>query len=162
MIEITKHSGIFTLKTKQELPITLEHAWQFFSNPKNLEKITPKDMHFKITSTNKSDAYSGQIITYKIGILPLITSNWVTEITQVVQNTYFIDEQRFGPYKMWHHEHFFEKTANGIILMHDKISYKLPFGIVGNILHVLFIKKKLKQIFTYRHNMLNNLFQTDD
>ena len=158
MISFKSHSGIYTLCSQQELSITLEEAWIFFSNPNNLQKITPKDMDFRITSNNEQNAYIGQIITYKIGILPMIKSNWVTEITQVVDNSHFIDEQRFGPYKMWHHEHFFEYLPNGNVLMKDKISYKLPFGFLGKWMHYLFIKNKLKQIFTYRFDILKNYF----
>lgn len=158
MIKFYSHSGIYTLMSSQELPISLEKAWEFFSSPANLQKITPKEMGFTITSKNKPKAYKGQIITYKIGILPFITSNWVTEITQVVKNQFFIDEQRFGPYKMWHHEHFFEQLPNGNVLMKDKISYKLPLGFLGKIAHALFIKQKLRTIFTYRFSTLQDFF----
>ena len=158
MIQIKKHSGIYTLKTEQELNISLEKAWDFFSSPENLQKITPKHMGFEITSSVDSKAYSGQIITYKVGILPWIKSNWVTEITQVKEKEFFIDEQRFGPYKMWHHEHWFEELPNGKTLMKDKISYKIPFGFLGNIAQFLFIKKQLKGIFEHRISTLNSLF----
>lgn len=157
-VKITKHSGIYTLQTQQELKVTLSEAWGFFSSPENLSKITPKHMGFQITSEVESKAYAGQIITYRVGILPGIKSNWVTEITQVKHQEFFIDEQRFGPYKMWHHEHWFEALPNGNTLMKDKVSYKIPFGFLGTIAQVLFIKKQLTNIFTHRYSTLENLF----
>lgn len=157
MIEFYQHSGLYTLELKQLLPLDLEDAWDFFSNPQNLSKITPSHMGFNITSRTSNQMFAGQIITYKIGVFPGVKSNWVTEITQVVENRFFIDEQRFGPYKMWHHEHHFEKTNNGV-LMTDRVSYKIPLGFLGRIAHILFIKNKLKQIFSFRYNILNELF----
>lgn len=158
MIEFKKHSGIYTLYTTQQLNVNLDTAWDFFSSPQNLEKITPKHMGFNITSKVDKKAYAGQIITYKVGILPGIKSNWVTEITQVKDKLFFIDEQRFGPYAMWHHEHWFEELPNGKTLMKDKISYKIPFGVLGYLAQVLFIKKQLTQIFTYRYKILEEIF----
>ena len=158
MISFSKHSGVYTLKTEQELNISLEKAWDFFSSPENLQKITPKHMGFKITSRVDSKAYAGQIITYKVGLLPGIKSSWVTEITQVKDNEFFIDEQRFGPYKMWHHEHWFEELSNGNTLMKDKISYKIPFGFLGDLAQSIFIKKQLRGIFEYRFTILEKLF----
>lgn len=158
MITIKKHSGIFTLEATQELPIDIKQAWTFFSSPNNLEKITPPHMGFTITSKVTQSAYPGQIISYKVGILPGIKLNWVTEITQVKHELFFIDEQRFGPYKMWHHEHFFESLPNGNTLMRDKISYKIPFGFLGYIAQKLFIKKQLTSIFEFRFKTLDHLF----
>lgn len=158
MIKFSQHSGIYTLETQQELNIPLEKAWEYFSSPENLANITPKEMSFDITSKVDSKAYVGQIITYKVGILPMIKSNWVTEITAVKEEAFFIDEQRFGPYQMWHHEHWFESLSNGNTLMKDKVSYKIPFGIIGHIAQQIFIKNQLKKIFTYRFNTLEKLF----
>ena len=158
MIKFLRHSGIYTLKAQQELNLPIEKAWDFFSSPGNLEKITPSFMGFKITSEVSSKAYPGQIITYKVNILPGISSSWVTEITQVKEQKFFIDEQRFGPYKMWHHEHFFKALPNGKTLMEDKISYKIPFGILGHLAQRLFIKKQLTHIFDYRKETLNKMF----
>lgn len=158
MIKFKKHSGIYTLETEQELKISIEKAWDFFSSPENLSKITPPKMGFDITSNLEDKAYEGQIITYKIGILPFVKSNWVTEITTIKEREFFIDEQRFGPYAMWHHEHSFQQLSNGNTLMKDKISYKIPFGFLGNIAQKLFIKKQLTEIFTYRFETLEKIF----
>jgi len=158
MINIKRHSGIYTLTSKQTLNIPLNEAWNFFSVPGNLQKITPKHMEFNITCKVDKKAYVGQIITYKVGILPGVKQNWVTEITQVQNQRLFIDEQRFGPYRMWHHEHWFEDLKNGKTKMVDKISYKIPFGFLGDIAQNLFIKKQLKSIFEHRFLTLDALF----
>ena len=158
MIHFKKHSGIYTLTAKQTIDVSLEKAWGFFSSPENLEKITPPHMGFKITTKVDKRAYAGQIITYKVGILPGIKLSWVTEITQVKDKEFFIDEQRFGPYAMWHHEHWFKELPNGKTLMEDKISYKIPFGILGHFAQLIFIKKQLKEIFEHRFVTLEKLF----
>lgn len=157
MITIRKHSGIYTLELKQELPVSIEEAWEFFSNPANLAKITPGHMGFRITSGDHATMYPGQIISYRVSPFPGFSTNWVTEITQVEPLKYFIDEQRFGPYRMWHHEHRFEKSIGGII-MTDKVTYKLPFAVLGQFAHFLFVRKQLRRIFEYRYQMLNLFF----
>jgi ligand-binding SRPBCC domain-containing protein len=158
MINIESHSGVYTLTVKQFLPLEKQAAWQFFSSPVNLEKITPDDMEFRITSSQlNGKMYPGQIITYKLVPFTGIKLNWVTEITHVKDGEYFVDEQRFGPYKLWHHKHFFREVDNGIE-MTDLVSYKIPFGIIGKIMHGLIIKKKLYKIFTFRYQKLQELF----
>ncbi|WNW00822.1 SRPBCC family protein [Tenacibaculum sp. HL-MS23] len=158
MINFKKHSGIYTLETQQELKMSLDKAWDYFSSPENLAKITPPKMGFNITSKVDKKAYQGQIITYKVSPVPFIKTNWVTEITQVKEQQFFVDEQRFGPYAMWHHEHWFEELENGNTLMKDKISYKIPFGFLGHIAQTLFIKKQLQTIFEYRYVILDKAF----
>ena len=157
MINIEQHSGIYTLSTELFLPIDINKAWKFFSSPENLQEITPREMGFKITSGAVQKMYPGQIISYKVGVLPMVRTSWVTEITYVEDYRYFVDEQRYGPYKMWHHEHHFEELEGGV-MMRDKVSYKIPFGIFGKILHSLFIKSQLKKIFSYRTEILSKTF----
>lgn len=156
-INIKYHSGMYTLTVEQQIHISMNKAWDFFSSPENLAKITPTEMKFEITSGRPEKMFPGQIISYRIGIFPLITSHWVTEITHVKDKNYFIDEQRFGPYKMWHHEHHFTENESGI-LMKDKVSYKIPFGVLGRIAHLLFIRNQLLKIFYYRINKLEEIF----
>lgn len=147
-----------SLTTTQKVPITLEQAWEFFSSPKNLATITPDHLGFKITSKDVRDTmYAGQIITYKVKPLLGIPLPWMTEITHVADKEYFVDEQRFGPYALWHHKHFF-KAIDGGVEMIDKVDYKLPFGILGNIANSLFVKRQLKGIFDYRAKKLEELF----
>jgi ligand-binding SRPBCC domain-containing protein len=158
MINFKSHSGIHTLSSEQEIPVSLETAWEYFSTPKNLANITPPEMGFVITSEKEGKAYEGQIISYNVGVLFGIRTSWVTEITKVKEQHYFVDEQRFGPYSMWHHEHFFELLPNGNTMMRDKISYKIPLGFLGQLMNSLFIKKQLKHIFAYRTEQLKSIF----
>ncbi|RME14640.1 MAG: cell division inhibitor [Bacteroidetes bacterium] len=148
---------IHHLHYKTHLNIDINTAWDFFSDPKNLNTITPPDMHFKILSGADKKMYPGQIIIYKISPFPGITTTWVTEITHVVNNKMFVDEQRFGPYEFWHHQHWFEETKKGI-LMEDIVHYKIPLGWMGDIINAIIIKHRLKQIFDYRQEKLNEMF----
>ena len=157
MIKFAQHSGIFTLTARQLVQTDMDTAWSFFSNPMNLAKITPEHMGFFITSELADQMYEGQIISYKINVFPRISTNWVTEITHIKEKKFFVDEQRYGPYSMWHHEHHFEGTEDGV-LMTDKISYKLPLGIFGKLLQPLFIKRQLNTIFDYRQKKLDSIF----
>jgi ligand-binding SRPBCC domain-containing protein len=157
MIQFSKHSGIYTLTVMQELPIGLHEAWEFFSSPENLEKITPSHMGFRITSGKPGKMYPGQIISYRVSPITGIKTNWVTEITHVDEGKFFVDEQRFGPYRMWHHEHHFEKLENGVKMI-DKVSYKIPFGFLGHIAQAFFVKKQLENIFKYRILTLEKKF----
>ena len=149
----------YQLNFKHFLPISLEEAWAFFSSPLNLAKITPDDMEFIVTSTIDSNAkmYPGMIITYKVSPLFGIKLNWMTEITQVEEDKYFIDEQRFGPFKFWHHQHHF-KAVEGGVEMTDILTYGLPFGILGTIAHQIMVKNKVKEIFAFREKKTNQIF----
>ena len=151
---------IHQLKTKQFLNASVDDVWEFVSSPANLKKITPPYMGFNITSEGLPDKmYPGMIISYKVSPILKIPTTWVTEITQVEEKKFFIDEQRVGPYQMWHHQHFFEKQYNGV-LMKDIVTYKAPFGILGVLANSLFIKNKLDSIFRYRHQSLNKIFNS--
>jgi len=157
-ITIKKHSNIYTLFSRQKAPISIEKAWEFFSSPENLEKLTPSEMNFQVTSGKPEKAYPGQIISYQVNVVKGVRLNWVTEITHVEKNKFFIDEQRFGPYTMWHHEHFFEKIDEHSCWLIDKVSYKLPLGFLGAIAHPIFVKKQLTEIFEYRAKQISILF----
>ncbi|MBU1100787.1 MAG: SRPBCC family protein [Bacteroidetes bacterium] len=146
------------LTFRQFLPIEKEECWEFFSNPENLNKITPTDMAFEILSDKLDKMYPGQIIAYKVKLLPLVKVKWVTEITHVIEGKYFVDEQRFGPYKFWHHEHFFNEVEGGIEVV-DKVSYIVPQGLLGLLINVLFIKNKINSIFRFRSKILTEMFQ---
>jgi ligand-binding SRPBCC domain-containing protein len=147
-----------TIKTVQKIPVSLEKAWEFFSNPANLQAITPDDMGFKIISRHHGDKmYAGQIIEYKVKPLLGIPVYWMTEITQVKDKEYFIDEQRYGPYSLWHHQHHF-KVINGGVEMTDIVHYKMPLGLIGRLANKLFVRRKLSKIFTYRYQKVIELF----
>jgi ligand-binding SRPBCC domain-containing protein len=149
---------IYQLKTIQKLPISIEKAWIFFSNPENLSKITPPWLNFEIRTEIPKNMYAGMIITYFVRPLLNIPQTWVTEITHVDQPNYFVDEQRFGPYKMWHHEHLFYETEDGGVEMYDFISYAIPFGLLGRLMNKLIIETKIKEIFSYRRAVLKKMF----
>ena len=149
---------IYHLKAKHILPISLQDAWDFFSTPKNLAKITPEQMGFEIQYISGGDkTYAGQIIRYKIQVLPGIKVDWVTEITVVNEPFYFIDEQRFGPYSLWHHQHHF-KEVHGGVEMTDEVNYAIPLGILGRLAHWIFVGREVNRIFEYRTATLNVIF----
>jgi ligand-binding SRPBCC domain-containing protein len=157
-INLTKQSGIYTLTSEQVLPLSLEKAWEFFTLPTNLDRITPKEMEFRITNNPPNKTYKGLIITYKIGALPFIKSNWITEITHLEEQKFFVDEQRFGPYAMWHHEHHFKAVSDNEVLMTDIVNFKLPFGILGDLVAGNYVKNKVKFIFESRYEILEKTF----
>ncbi|WP_298246995.1 SRPBCC family protein [uncultured Christiangramia sp.] len=148
---------IYTLKSKQNLPISGEEAWQFLSDPRNLKIITPDYMGFKILSGADRPMYPGQLIQYIVTPVAGIKTKWVTEITQVRDHEFFIDEQRFGPYALWHHKHFIKEIPGGVE-MEDIVDYKLPMGFLGRLAHPLLVKPKLKEIFDYRRQKLIELY----
>jgi ligand-binding SRPBCC domain-containing protein len=150
-------SKVYNLKTIQFLPISIEKAWDFFSSPTNLSKITPAELKFKILSTDLIKVYAGQVIEYKVHPVLGIPLYWMTEITQVEHHKYFVDDQRYGPYSMWHHQHHF-KVVEGGVEMTDIVHYKLPFWIFGDIANALFVKAKLKEIFDYRIKKVAEIF----
>lgn len=148
---------LYTLRSVQKLPISPEKAWKFLSDPKNLKTITPDYMGFEIVSGSDRPMFPGQLIQYIVTPVAGIKTKWVTEITHVKEGEYFVDEQRFGPYALWHHKHFIKPIAGGVE-MEDVIDYKLPFGILGRLAHPILVKSKLKEIFDYRTKKLIELF----
>lgn len=148
---------IYTLHKKQNLPITVQQAWDFLSDPKNLKVITPDYMGFHILSGADRPMFAGQIIQYIVTPVLGIKTKWVTEITHVTDKHYFVDEQRFGPYALWHHKHFI-KEIDGGVEMEDIIDYKVPFGILGQLVQPILVKPKLEEIFNYRTKKLEELF----
>ena len=151
-------SKVYTIHTEQFIPISLTEAWDFFSSPANLAKITPAKMGFNIISKFHGEKmYPGQIIEYKVRPLFNIPLYWMTEITHVETGRFFVDEQRYGPYDMWHHQHHF-KSVEGGVEMTDIVHYKIPFGFLGNWAHALFIKQQLQTIFNYRFETVEKRF----
>ncbi len=148
---------IYTLHRIQKLPISRDLAWEFFSNPKNLKTITPDYMGFDILSGGDEPMYPGQIIQYAVSPVAGIKTKWVTEITHVKEKEYFVDEQRFGPYSLWHHKHFIKELEKGVIV-EDLVDYKLPLGFLGQMVHPWLVRPKLEEIFGYREKKLTELF----
>ncbi len=149
---------LYQLKTSQKLPISSETAWKFFSNPANLSKITPPWLNFEVRTKLSEKMYAGMIITYFVRPLLNIPQTWVTEITHVNEPNYFVDEQRFGPYRMWHHQHLFTMAGDGCVIMEDIVSYVVPFGYLGRIMNAIVISKKINEIFNYRKEVLLKIF----
>lgn len=151
---------LYKIETVQHVHTNIQECWDFFSSPKNLQTITLENMSFEIQDFDGKKMYPGQIITYTLKPLLGIKISWVTEITVCKENQYFIDVQRFGPYKLWHHKHFFEPLENGGTKMTDIVHYALPLGILGRIMNTLVVKNKLKTIFDFRHNKIEELFNS--
>ncbi len=151
--------AVHTLKRRQRLPIPLEQAWDFFSSPANLRVITPEYMGFHVTSDPEfsNTMYAGQVITYTVKPLLGIPLFWMTEITHVQPGSFFVDEQRVGPYSLWHHQHHFRAIPGGVE-MTDLLHYRLPLGPLGAMANALFVKAQLKEIFDYRWNKLEGMF----
>lgn len=150
--------AFYQLTYSQKIPCDLDTAWDFISRPENLQKITPEHMGFNILTPDLPETiYPGLIIAYTVRPLAGIPLKWVTEITHVKDRHYFVDEQRVGPYSMWHHEHFLQPIDGGVE-MKDIISYSPPMGVLGRLANALFIRKQVEGIFAYRCRALIDLF----
>lgn len=147
----------YTLERRQILPVSLDEAWSFFSNPGNLVKITPPDMDFRITSPPCEETYAGQIITYTVRPLMRVSVSWTTEITHVERPNFFVDEQRFGPYRFWHHQHRFSQVEGGVE-MHDLVHYLLHHDHLVGLINRMIVAPRLRRIFDYRGRKLQELF----
>ena len=148
----------YQLNKQQIVESTINEIWSFFSSPENLDKLTPSNMGFEIlTPRPLPPMFKGQIIEYKVRPVLNIPMYWKTEITEVKDQEYFVDEQLKGPYKLWRHKHLFEKHENGV-LMTDELEYALPLGPLGSIARTLYVKKRLTEIFDYRFKMVDKLF----
>lgn len=155
---------IRTLHREQFVPGEPGRIWQFFSAPRNLAVITPPRMRFEIVRGGAERMYAGQMIEYRVGVLPGITTRWLTEITHVREGEYFVDEQRIGPYRLWHHEHHFRPapSADGArpgVQMTDRITYDVGWGPLGDLVDALFIGRQLREIFDFRERKVSELFR---
>jgi ligand-binding SRPBCC domain-containing protein len=148
---------MYQIKFKQVIPTDLQTCWNFFSSPRNLKTITPDYMGFEVLVELPEKMYSGLMIEYRVKPLLGIPLKWITEITHVDELKFFVDEQRKGPYKIWHHEHHFREIQGGVEMI-DIVSYELPFGLIGNLVHPILVKQKLKEIFDYRFKKVEEIF----
>lgn len=150
--------GTFSLQVDQKINASPEEIWDFISSPRNLKFITPEHMGFDILTPNLPDKmYSGMMIEYQVQALPGYKTRWLTEITHIVPGSYFVDEQRSGPYKLWHHQHHVAPIENGT-LMKDIVHYIPPYGVIGNLANWILIRKQLNTIFEYRREALVRKF----
>ena len=148
----------YQIHQEQKIPASLEEVWDFISSPANLKKITPSYMGFDITTPGLPEKmYPGMVIGYKVSPVLGIKMNWLTEITQVKDKEFFIDEQRIGPYKLWHHQHIIEEIEGGV-LMKDIVTYAPPAGFIGALANKITIKSKLREIFDFRRKAVIEIF----
>lgn len=149
---------IYYKEWTQLIPRSMEETWHFFSRPENLDSLTPDDMGFEILSDIKDKPmYQGMLIRYKVSPILGIKLNWCTEITHIKNHQYFIDEQRFGPYTLWHHEHHFKEVAGGIE-MKDQLHYAIGWGPIGSLANALMVSNKVEEIFNYRYDAVERMF----
>ncbi len=150
---------IHRLKRQQIVPSSLDEVWAYFATPANLNEMTPSNMHFEIIHGGDGEMFQGQLIEYRVQFMPMIKSRWLTEIAHVVERSYFVDDQRVGPYTFWYHEHTFEALKNGTQIQ-DQVTYQLPFGVIGDIVHALWVGPRLKSVFDFRQKIISELFGT--
>lgn len=151
------NARLHRLACHQLLPLSLPEAWEFFSRPENLARITPPDLGFEVTSPLPERMYAGMIVTYRVSPFGRVGVPWVTEITHVREPEFFVDEQRSGPYRFWHHQHHF-RAVDGGVEMSDLVHYQLPFGPLGDLFVARTVKRRVTKIFNYRRRMLEQLF----
>ncbi len=150
--------AFYQFQKQQKIISTIDEIWDFISSPANLKEITPDYMGFDITTKNLPDKmYAGMVICYEVSPLLGIKTTWVTEITHIIEKKYFVDEQRVGPYSLWHHQHIIEPIEDGV-LMTDIVSYQPPFGFFGAIANALILKNKLNEIFDFRTKAIESKF----
>lgn len=148
---------IYTLRRSQILAMSLERCWNFFSDPRNLEKITPPSLEFRIVSELPNEIHPGLMIRYTVTPLFRVRMTWLTEITQAQSPHFFVDEQRLGPYRLWHHEHFFRAVDSQQTEVRDHVHYVPPFGPFGAILNRFLIRPQLERIFDFREEKMREL-----
>lgn len=151
---------IHTLRREQFVRAPLEKVWAYFADPKNLNEITPPSMNFEIVAGGEAAMYAGQIVEYRVEFVRGLRSLWLTEIAHVEAGKYFVDEQRLGPYRFWYHEHHFAPAQAGVT-MTDQVTYAAPFGLLGEAVNALWIRRKLEGIFDYRARKIAELFGDD-
>ncbi len=150
---------MFQLQRKQQLNCDINTAWKFFSSPNNLADITPGDMDFIVKDELDQEIFVGMEINYTVSPIMRIPLKWKTIITEVDYEKSFVDFQAKGPFKLWNHKHEFFPNEQGVLMI-DTVDYQLPFGVLGKIAHQLLVKKKLENIFNYRYDVMENLFNT--
>jgi ligand-binding SRPBCC domain-containing protein len=151
-------SKVYSLYSRQNIPASLEKVWAFFSDANNLLNVTPPHLNLKVTNkVYGNEVYAGQVMTYIVKPLLGIPLSWMTEITHVEPPKYFVDEQRKGPYKLWHHQHHFKAIEGGVEMI-DLVHYRVPFGIIGSVANSVLVKGELQKIFHFRYHKINELF----
>jgi ligand-binding SRPBCC domain-containing protein len=149
---------IYSLYREQLVRASLADTWKYFSNPKNLRHITPRELGFRVVTADLPDEiYPGLFIEYKVSPILRIPLTWVTEITHVEAGKMFADEQRIGPYRIWSHKHFFRKDGR-FTHMTDRVDYALPAIPLASVANALVVRPKLEHIFNFRKAVVDSLF----
>jgi ligand-binding SRPBCC domain-containing protein len=148
---------IFRLSRQQTIPASLDQVWTYFATPSNLNEMIPPEMDFEILHGGDEMMYPGRLIEYRVTFIPGVSSRWLTEITYVREMVFFVDEQRLGPYRFWIHEHRFAEVG-GKVHMKDLVTYAMPFGRLGDILHAVWVRNRLMEIFDFRQKKLRGIF----
>ena len=151
---------VYQMSRKQLLHVSLDDVWSFFTDPDNLQKLTPPKMRMEVIGKHPSELYAGMVATYKVRPIFKLPITWVTEITHVLPKEYFVDEQRFGPFKFWHQEHRFKQTEEGVEIT-DLVHYAMPFSVIGKLVHAQVVRPKLQAMFAYRQKQLKFLFSSE-
>lgn len=155
--------AVHTFRSRQVITASRSAAWRFFSDPRNLARITPPSLGFEITTPDLPDhIYPGLMIAYRVRPLFRVPLTWLTEITHVDEGVRFIDEQRLGPYAIWHHEHAFRELSPTRVELEDRITYALPFGQLGDLAHPWLVRPQLQQIFAFRERAVREVFPDAD
>jgi ligand-binding SRPBCC domain-containing protein len=150
--------AVHKLVSELYIPASVPLVWAFFCAPSNLQCLTPHYMKMRVTSGElPAVIYAGQIITYKVSPLLGVPISWTTEITHVEPGRRFVDDQRRGPFKLWHHQHLFEPHGSGTSMI-DIVHYEIPLWIAGEIAHRLFVRRQIEEIFEYRRRMIEQCF----
>jgi len=148
-----------TLHAEQFIPAPIEQVWPFFATPRNLPLLTPPAVKLRIVSEIPEKMYAGQLIQYRLSLVPGLWLDWLTEIRQVREQEYFADDQRVGPYKLWFHEHLFKAVPGGVTMI-DHVTYGLGFGPLGRLIHWIWVRRKLEAIFEFRRRAIESIFPT--
>jgi ligand-binding SRPBCC domain-containing protein len=150
---------VHVLESTQIVSASLETVWAFFADPRNLAKLTPPELGITVVSPQEPEGvYAGMMIEYRVRPLLGIPLRWLTEITHVEPGKFFVDEQRMGPYRLWHHEHHFRALEGGRVEMRDRVTYALPFGPLGELAHPFLVKPQLARIFAFREKVVGEIF----
>jgi ligand-binding SRPBCC domain-containing protein len=150
--------AIHTIQRTQIVRSPLRDCWLFFSNPQNLARLTPPALDFQVLSDVPEEIYPGLMIQYRVRPLFGLPLIWLTEISHVEPERSFVDEQRLGPYRLWHHEHHFRGLDEYHTEMRDRVHYILPFAPFSEFMHPWLVKPKLEQIFDYRERETQQIF----
>jgi hypothetical protein len=147
--------AVHRLNREQHLGRPLDEVFAFFAEARNLERITPSWLRFEVRSAEPIEMEAGALIDYRLRVhgVPL---GWTSQIEVWEPGRQFVDRQLRGPYRLWHHRHRFEAVQGGTRIT-DEVHYAVPFGIVGELVHPLFVRRDLERVFDHRQVAVREL-----